>query len=41
MADPLGGGAGDPGAATTYLEDVDDGPLGRRCRSSGSTHNLS
>jgi hypothetical protein len=30
MAGPLGGGAGDPEAPTTYLEDVDGGLPGRR-----------
>jgi hypothetical protein len=28
MAGPLGGNARDPGAPTTYVEDVDGGPLG-------------
>jgi hypothetical protein len=28
MTGPLGGDAEDPGAPTTYLEDVDGGPLG-------------
>jgi hypothetical protein len=30
MAGPQGGNDGDPGAPTTYLEDVDGGPPGRR-----------
>jgi hypothetical protein len=28
MVETLGGDVGDPGAPTTYSEDVDDGPLG-------------
>jgi hypothetical protein len=38
MADPLGGGAGDPGASIINRENVNDDPLRRRCRRSESAH---
>jgi hypothetical protein len=41
MAVPLGGIDRDPGAPTTYLEDVDGRPHGKRCRRSVSIHHLS
>jgi hypothetical protein len=31
IVDPLGGDAGDPGALTTYVEDIDGGPPRRQC----------
>jgi hypothetical protein len=40
MTGPLGGAVGDPGAPTTYVGDVDDGALERRCRRLGSAHHL-
>jgi hypothetical protein len=40
MTGPLGGAIGDPRACTTYVGDIDGGPLGRRCQRPGSTHNL-
>jgi hypothetical protein len=36
--DPLGGGARGPGTPTINAKNVDGGPLGRRCRRSGSAH---
>jgi hypothetical protein len=40
MAGPLGGGAGDPRASTTYVEDVDGRTPRRQCWRSGSAHHL-
>jgi hypothetical protein len=40
ISGPLGSDAGDLGAPTTYVEDVDGGPPGRRCQRSGSAHHL-
>jgi hypothetical protein len=41
MAGSLGGDVGDLGAPTTYLEDVDGSPPGRRCQRSWSVHHMS
>jgi hypothetical protein len=40
MAAPLGGIDGDTGVPTTYIGDVDGGPLGRRCLRPGTAHHL-
>jgi hypothetical protein len=41
MVGPVGSDAGGPGVPNTYLEDVNDGPPGRRYQRSGGTHHLS